>query len=444
MRFVRGFSVSPSAQTVAVGEVVTMTCQTEYDEHVVWRFYRHGERPTTLSSFCRLPNAYKAYMRLNCSVPRNYELIVSMINVSMSGTYECVENNGFGSRGSIQISVLPRKFNVTSSSQVVQVGERVVLRCVTGLESYVYWYFRRSVSAGRELISAALSFKKDYQLEINGTGYYNLVIPRANLNNTGIYECVEDMGFGPGRGKVELNVEIPVGTPQIVQVGNTAKLACDIGSNFPLRWTYLRPRNGTSVDISNGSVMLSHRDTHSILLNTNKSLVIRNVKHEHTGTYQCQTEVSGEQHVMNVQLMAVHPGTSNILNHSVEVEKDTVLPYNGHFNQSMTWLFCKSESVLKMEICSVVSAEEDSVPEKYTSNNRVVMRNHSIEIRNVTMNDAGMYYCIGTAQLAEPLFSIQLRVSNEGISIVFIVLMHSLVEVIIYYYCYYYYYKRAQ
>ena len=358
------------------------------------------------------------------------------ITVNMSGTYECLESNGLGSgKGSIQISVQPKKFYVSLSPQVVEVGERVVLSCVTGLENYVNWNFLRSVGARRIRISTAwriiADFKTDYQLEANSLGDYNLVILRAKLNNTGTYECVEYMGFGPSSGTVELIVKIPVGTPQIVQVGKVAKLDCDIGSHFDLLLTHSSLTNGTSVIISDGSVMPQYRDTHR-LLNTGdgkQSLEIQKAQHKHTGTYQCREDVSGGWRAMDSKLKVVDPESVNMKRLSVKVGEKTVLrlPYDDHFNQThITWLFCKLDS--DSEICSVVSAGDDSVPEKYTENSRVVVRNDSIEITNVTMNDQGMYYCVGVDQLAEPLVSIQLDVSEEGTSIV-----HPLVQV----YCYY-------
>lgn len=403
-----GFSVSPS-QSVTVGDDVTISCQTDLDNSVKWIFYRTpGQIPDTISYNGIITNGFKRSFSLVSSDSGLIELHIPKTSLSLSGSYECVEDNGIGpGRGRIELTVARKTFSV-SSSQVVQVGEQVVLRCVTGLDAPVIWYFSR-VGDRRPIVLSSKGrivngFDADYKLDsISDDGEYNIIIQQARLNNSGTYECIEDSGLGPGRGKPELTVNTRSSESQEVQVGHLALLTCATGLDTPVDWTF-----GQNVISSNGTV--ANAPVYNVMsLGSGKhSLQIRNVEWQHAGVYQCKERVGGKEISSSIAL-SVGSTSSDMMTMSVVDGRNAVLQCNIHSNRSVVWLYCPEVS----EKCDLVYDGKNVVD--INDRGYVLNEQYSLHVSNVTLNDEGMYYCLEDEGLGSQRTSIKLIVSIVSI-----------------------------
>ena len=80
------------------------------------------------------------------------------------------------------------------------VGERAVLPCVSESRTEVDWQLRNATKPVLPYIwnrnTMVNGYKQRCAIETNEVGTYNLIIFSVQLNDSGIYDCIEEAGFG--------------------------------------------------------------------------------------------------------------------------------------------------------------------------------------------------------------------------------------------------------
>jgi len=80
------------------------------------------------------------------------------------------------------------------------VGARVRLPCQAETRAEVDWQFRNATHPDLRYIwnrnTMVNGYKQRFVVETNAVGTYNLIISDVQLNDSGIYDCIEDGGFG--------------------------------------------------------------------------------------------------------------------------------------------------------------------------------------------------------------------------------------------------------
>jgi len=80
------------------------------------------------------------------------------------------------------------------------VGERARLPCQAEILKEVDWKYLNASYPARERVwnrkDIVNGYMNRFTIETQAVGSYNLIIFPAQLNDSGIYECIEDGGFG--------------------------------------------------------------------------------------------------------------------------------------------------------------------------------------------------------------------------------------------------------
>lgn len=387
--------VSP-LHVLTVGDLLTLECTTDVLDHVDWYYYDEQKQTTVLiSTQDILVGNFSKSFQLESTGQNVHKLTIPTVTLSQSGTYECVEGQGTGDRANIEISIVRKNFSV-SGDQTVRVGQRVILTCVTGLDSTVDWRFQHGRHHDFVLLSffgeIIHDFIKDYEYQMKTAYEYYLIIREAKLSNGGVYECIENDGIGPGRGKVRLDVNIRVSvSPQVVIVGQTAILICATGLDDPVEWYFHSPQTDQQT--------ISQRLTNGVKTeNGVHKLVVPNVQTNNNGTYQC---VHGSDRV-NISLY-VNESSSD--EREVRVGETVTLPCAS--NTSVDWSFCNTTTQKCQSIYSRQSVNVDHV-----TRFNVDLDRNSLTIHDWNVYDAGSYYCTDDDGFGRRLSSVQLHVAN--------------------------------
>jgi hypothetical protein len=410
---VAGFSLSSSV-TATVGDEVSMTCKTDLDRSVNWVFYNSGSGVADfIYAGGNLLNGYAKSHKMETKINGEYRLIIPKVELKHAGRYECMENEGLGpGRASLTVTVLRKPVSVSISSPTVEAGRKAVLKCVTGFDNpSVDWYFYNSrgmypVSSGGRILN---EFKKMFSLNATNDGEFSLILMTAAVSNSGEYECIEGNGLGPGREKVKLSVELRISKPQTVRVGDYAILSCATGQEGAVTWRF-KPSGKSGQDfivIKDGvrfkQILAPAAGEHR--------LVISNAQSDVAGLYECADD-SGSGKRATVEFRVT---TQEGMDEEKEKKagEDVWLDCPVESLAEAEWTYCPSADVPTP--CCVLYSRGSS---NRGCNNRVENATHNgkqqLILRNISIEDAGRYYCINDEGFGERVATIKLNVLNAG------------------------------
>jgi len=91
------------------------------------------------------------------------------------------------------------------------VGDRARLPCRAETRAEVDWQFRNATHPDLMYVwnrnTMVNGYMERFTIETNAVGTYNLIIFPVQMNDSGIYDCIEDGGFGTVHA-VKLNVKL--------------------------------------------------------------------------------------------------------------------------------------------------------------------------------------------------------------------------------------------
>lgn len=181
-------TVKHPSQIGTVDEPITLACHTTTTNSVNWWY--QPSPGAVIREICvngELLNGNKYIYSLN---HMDYSLTIRSPMLNSSGIYTCAEDNGFGIRHVVQLDIAAR--------QSATVGNPVTLTCGAAVTTQpVNWWYQTSpftevteVCANGEILNGN---KRYVWLD---TRNFDLTINSTQLKNSGLYTCVEKMGFG--------------------------------------------------------------------------------------------------------------------------------------------------------------------------------------------------------------------------------------------------------
>ena len=113
-------------------------------------------------------------------------------------------------------------------------GSRAVLPCQSETHTEVDWRYRNVTHPDHQYVwnrnVIVDGYRDRFRIETNAVGSYNLVIFPVQLNDSGIYECIEDGGFGKVH-KFRLTVELgEYGLHSWLSIGSVATVKTNLVS----------------------------------------------------------------------------------------------------------------------------------------------------------------------------------------------------------------------
>jgi hypothetical protein len=86
-----------TTRQIVVGDTVLLTCHTELDSSVVWRYQNSSDqRPSFVFLQNRMAARVSRRLRVDMAVKGDYNLIIRNVTWSDDGIYSCTENGGVG------------------------------------------------------------------------------------------------------------------------------------------------------------------------------------------------------------------------------------------------------------------------------------------------------------------------------------------------------------
>lgn len=414
---VLGFMLS-SSQNVTVGDQVRMTCETDMDRPVLWYYHQPGVIRELIADGTKIFGGHSVPYRMEVPQSGVYTLVIDRIMMNNSGIYECVEGKGYGpGRGSLTVTVSRKVFSVSESMRVT-VGSGAVFTCTSGIDDPPNWLFY----GPEAILGVPVYVSSNYGRIVNGfhkksftfitVGYdvFNLVIKRATVDLSGEYECVEDAGFGPGRGKVKLMVECRISSIQTVNVGENAIIACDTGTNDTIKWRF-KPSSGSNqefIDVDDPD-RFQQLTTSSV---GDHRLVIGNVQRSDAGYYECAVDSGLE--ISSVAQLIVEDNGVPVRNVAINLGRSIIFPIPVQLFSDTEVIFCGTE---QSQRCCVLYSHNSSNAD---CNNRVedvsIRDERVLRIRNVKLSDAGFYYWKNDDGFGERLVVVKLNVYNTDVN----------------------------
>ncbi|XP_074140168.1 contactin-6 [Sminthopsis crassicaudata] len=215
----------------------------------------------------------------------NGSLMITMLNVSDSGFYQCVAENKYQtiySNAELRVRASAPDFskNPMQKVSVVQVGGDVVIECKpkASPRAMISW------EKGPEMIRQS---KRFFILEDGSLKIYNVT-----KSDAGIYTCIAMNQFGIAKTSGNLVIKertiITVPPPQMdVTVGESIVLPCQVFHDPSIEVVFTWYLNGNVIDFQRGVPHFERIGGESV-----GDLMIREIQLNHSGKYVCMVQTT--------------------------------------------------------------------------------------------------------------------------------------------------------
>uniref|UniRef100_A0A8D2GPD3 Contactin 6 n=1 Tax=Urocitellus parryii TaxID=9999 RepID=A0A8D2GPD3_UROPR len=218
----------------------------------------------------------------------NGTLIITMLNVSDSGVYQCTAENKY------QIIYANAELRVLASApdfsripikknSVVQVGGEIVIECKPNA-------FPRAAISWKRGTENVRQSKRVFLLEDGSLKIYNVT-----RSDAGSYTCVATNQFGIAKSTGSLVVKertvitVPPSTMDVT-VGESIVLPCQVSHDPSMDVVFLWSFNGDVIDLKKGVTHFERIGGESV-----GDLMIRNIQLSHSGKYVCTVQTTLER-----------------------------------------------------------------------------------------------------------------------------------------------------
>ncbi|KAM6169811.1 contactin-6 isoform 2-T2 [Rhynchocyon petersi] len=217
----------------------------------------------------------------------NGTLIITMLNVSDSGIYQCVAENKYQTiYANAELKVLASAPNFSKNpikkKSVVQVGGDVAVECKPSA-------FPRAAIAWKRGTETLRQSKRVYLLEDGSLKIYNVT-----RSDAGPYTCIATNQFGIAKstGSLIVKERTIITMPPYkmdVTVGESVVLPCQVSHDPAIEVLFVWSFNGNVIDLKKGITHFERIGGESV-----GDLMIRNIQLSHSGKYMCTVQTTLE------------------------------------------------------------------------------------------------------------------------------------------------------
>ncbi|XP_077889696.1 contactin-6 isoform X3 [Ictidomys tridecemlineatus] len=218
----------------------------------------------------------------------NGTLIITMLNVSDSGVYQCTAENKYQiiyANAELRVLASAPDFsrNPIKKNSVVQVGGEIVIECKPNA-------FPRAAISWKRGTENVRQSKRVFLLEDGSLKIYNVT-----RSDAGSYTCVATNQFGIAKSTGSLVVKertvitVPPSTMDVT-VGESIVLPCQVSHDPSMDVVFLWSFNGDVIDLKKGVTHFERIGGESV-----GDLMIRNIQLSHSGKYLCTVQTTLER-----------------------------------------------------------------------------------------------------------------------------------------------------
>ncbi|KAM8926258.1 contactin-6 isoform 3-T3 [Lycaon pictus] len=217
----------------------------------------------------------------------NGTLIITMLNVSDSGVYQCTAENKYQiiyANAELRVLASAPDFskNPIKKNSVVQVGGDITIECKPNA-------FPRAVISWKRGMESLRQSKRVFLSEDGSLKIYNVT-----RSDAGSYTCIATNQFGVAKNTGSLVVKektvitIPP-SKMDVTVGESIVLPCQVSHDPSIEVVFIWSFNGDVIDLKKGVTHFERIGGESV-----GDLMIRNIQLNHSGKYLCTVKTTLE------------------------------------------------------------------------------------------------------------------------------------------------------
>ncbi|XP_054450592.1 LOW QUALITY PROTEIN: contactin-6 [Pteronotus mesoamericanus] len=218
----------------------------------------------------------------------NGTLIITMLNVSDSGVYQCAAENKYQiiyANAELRVLASAPDFskNPVKRNSVIQVGGDIVIECQPQASPRATVSWKRGAQSLRQ--SGRVSLLEDGSLKIHN----------VTRSDAGPYTCVATNQFGVAKSTGSLVVKEPTvltvpPSPMDVTVGESIVLSCQVSRDPSVDVAFAWSFNEHIIDLGKGVAHFERVGGESV-----GDLMIRNIQLHHSGRYLCLVKTALER-----------------------------------------------------------------------------------------------------------------------------------------------------